>query len=436
MKLKVGRNFEFIYDNFVFDSESKQGFVLEGGSGAGKSWDILQFLMYYCQVNENKNKDILIFRRTYADLKKTVLKDFVKILKMYNLYDLSLHTKSHPQSYNLFGNVIFFTGLDGMGSHGERHDIIWGNEAMEIDFADFKQLNQRCNEAFFLDYNPSFTQHWVFDSVITRPDTKYIRTTQLDNPFLPAGQRNEIKAYEPWLPNSYEVTPDGVLLYKDEPITELNQPPPHPKNIEQGTADEFMWKVYGLGLRGAMQGQIFKLVTWIDKFPDLAYTFGLDFGFSSDETALVRFAKEGKNIYFELLIYQPIPTPDELDAALTAMGVSKYVPITCDSADRYVSEKHGVVQMVRDLFDRGWEVSKVSKTKSIMYWLTVMKSHKIHIVKNHLWGKMKIEQENYRFKEVNGILINQPIDGHDHGWSAARYALMSHELDNLSVDFE
>jgi hypothetical protein len=89
--------------------------------------------------------------------------------------------------------------------------------------------------------------------------------------------------------------------------------------------------------------------------------------------------------------------------------------------------------MVRDLFDRGWEISKVSKTKSIMYWITEMKSHKIHIVKNDLWRKFQLEQENYRFKEVNGILINQPIDGHDHAFSAARYALMSHALDNLEV---
>jgi len=150
-----------------------------------------------------------------------------------------------------------------------------------------------------------------------------------------------------------------------------------------------------------------------------------------------------------LLIYQPIPTPDELDAALTAMGVSKYVPITCDSADRYVSEKHGVVQMVRDLFDRGWEVSKVSKTKSIMYWLTVMKSHKIHIVKNHLWGKMQTFPTFLEGSVISTpslpvtfcssdskIKTFAPDNLHKYGWSAARYALMSHELDNLSVDFE
>lgn len=435
MRLQVGRNFEFILDNFVFDKPEKQGFVLEGGSGSAKTWDITQFLMYYCQMNENKNKDILIFRQFYADLKKTVLKDFVKILKMYGLYNEAHHVKSHPQAYHLFGNIIYFTGLDGMGSHGERHDIIWGNEGMELNFEDFKQLNQRCNEAFFIDYNPSFTQHWIFSNIIPRKDTFHIRTTQLDNPFLPTGQRNEILAYEPWEPGSYEVTNEGELLYNGKEVDDKNQPPPHMENINQGTADEFMWKVYGLGLRGAMRGQIFKNIKWIDKFPDhLAFTYGLDFGFVSDPTALVKFAKEGKDIYMELLIYTPISTPEALDESLKSVGVSKFVPITADSSDKYVSEKNGAVRMVRDLFDVGWEISKVSKTKAVIFWLQKMTGCRIHVVKNRLWQHVKTEQENYVYMEVNGIQINKAVESGAHFWDAGRYAFMSWDVDNMSAD--
>lgn len=716
---------------------------------SAKTYDTIQFLMYYCQVNEDKNKDILIFRQTYADLKKTVLKDFVKILKMYGLYNVANHTKSHPQNYNMFGNVIYFTGLDGMGSHGERHDIIWGNEGMELNFEDFKQLNQRCNEAFFIDYNPSFTQHWIFNSIIPRRDTFHIRTTQLDNAFLPKGQRDEILAYEPWEPGSYHVTSEGEMMYNGLEIDDKNQPPPHMENINQGTADEFMWKVYGLGLRGAMRGQIFKNIHWIDKFPgELAFTYGMDFGFvcftgdtliktergdinikdvavgdkvltrqgyrrvlnrfdngikpvikkqiefdfgykeisatfehnfnvngkwkqfgklenqdnlcllsnstdtntvdtqkeniqttisengavgktqkakgytmlfisflkeiflmgfifttkittllitipiiwlalllvntvklimflrrtcsltsrnkidkktgtlkktgktegpllqkdcltmkecvsnaqhsskqqtrtkdfvqknatingnilpklirlkcnaklaiqnlwatsilnpkravinahmsyqqitglktsaprlervydlhiegvheyfangilvhNCDPTALVKFAKEGRNIYMELLLYKPISNPEDLDAALTALGVSKFVPITADSSDRYTSERHGSVKMVRDLFDLGWEISKVSKTKAVIFWLQKMTGCKIHVVKNHLWQNVKTEQENYVYMEINGIQVNKAVEHGAHFFDGGRYAFMSWDTDNLSADF-
>lgn len=438
MRLKVAVNFEFLLDNFSFEkseAQDKQGFVHEGGSGSAKSYDIIQFLMYYCQMNEGKNKDILVFRQTYADLKKTILKDFVKILKMYELYDVKNHKKSHPQSYELFGNIWYFTGLDGVGSHGERHDIIWGNEGMELNFDDFRQLNQRCNEAFFIDYNPSFTDHWIFDNIISRKDTKFFRSTQLDNPFLPKGQRQEILAYEPWESGSYYIE-DDTLMYNGTPITDTNQPPSNRLNIDSGTADEFMWKVYGLGLRGAMRGQIYKHVAYIDEFPrHLAFTYGLDFGFTTDPTALVKYAKEGRNVYLELLLYAPTETSEELHQALVALGISEYVPITADSADRYVSERKGVVQMVRELFDRGWEISKVSKTKGVTYWILDMKGYKIHIVMNDLVHHFKKEQQNYRWKEINGIQINQPIDGHDHAFSSGRYAHMSHDRTNIETDW-
>jgi PBSX family phage terminase large subunit len=437
MRLQVAKNFEFLLDNFSFEKaelQDKQGFVFEGGSGSAKTWDIIQFLMYYCQMNKDKDKDILIFRSTYAELKKTVLKDFIKILKRYGVYSLENHTKSHPQSYNLYGNIVYFTGLDGASSHGERHDVIWGNEGMGINFEDWKQLNQRCNELFIIDYNPSFTQHWIYDSIIPRKDTKFIKTTQLHNPFLPKGQRNEIFGYEPWETNSYQIEGDAVM-YQGVEVGESHQPPPNTENIEAGTADESMWRIYGLGLRGAMKGVILSRVKYIENWPShLPSIFGLDFGFTNDETALVRYAREGANIYVELLIYQPIDNPEDLDAMLTALGVSKYDPITADSADRYLKSGKEAVYMVRDLQEYGWEISKVSKTKRIVYWLQKLKKSVIHVVINDLSHHYKTEQQNYKWKEINGILINQPIDGFDHAITATRYARMSDDVNEFIVE--
>jgi phage terminase large subunit len=326
--------------------------------------------------------------------------------------------------------MIYFTGLDGTGSHGERHDIIWGNEGMELSFDDFKQLNQRCNEAFFIDYNPSFTEHWIYDSIIKRRDTVFFKSTQLDNPFLPQGQRDEIKAYEPYLRGSYEIEGNN-LTYLGKVVSDTNQPPPHPESVEAGTADEYMWKVYGLGLRGAMKGIIFPLVTYIDEFPShLPDMYGMDFGFTVDPTTLVKYGQEGMNIYLELLVYHPIENPEDIDAMLHALDISQHAPITADSSDRHTREKLGAVFMVRELFDYDWEIAKVSKTKNVMHWLLSMKKFKIHIVKNSLVHHARKEQENYRLKEINGIAINQPADGWEHFWDGARYAHMGHEQEN------
>src|SRR5688572_3009122 len=133
MRIKGTVNLEFLLEHFDFQKSKdqiKQGFVLEGGSGSAKTYDIIQFLILYCQHYKGRNKDILIFRDTLSELKKTVYKDFKKILLMYNLYSEANDILSPPIHYKLYGNIIYFSGLDVMGAHGERHDLIWGNEGV------------------------------------------------------------------------------------------------------------------------------------------------------------------------------------------------------------------------------------------------------------------------------------------------------------------
>ena len=230
-----GENLEFLLENFDVEkaykslqpgSQShKQGFVLEGGSGSGKTYDILQFLITICEGYFNKkNIDILIFRSTYAELKKTVLKDFLKILQLYGIYNVKDHVRTDPQSYRLYGNIVHFSGLDKISAHGERHDILYGNEGIDLDLDAFKQLNQRCNMCFFIDYNPSVTEHWIYDNIITRPDTKFFHSTLLKNYYLPAGQRKEIMSYEPTAENSFNPCFSGFWSGSRLPLTSIISP--------------------------------------------------------------------------------------------------------------------------------------------------------------------------------------------------------------------
>jgi hypothetical protein len=100
--------------------------------------------------------------------------------------------------------------------------------------------------------------------------------------------------------------------------------------------------------------------------------------------------------------------------------------VICDSSDKYTGENKGTVEMVSALRKFQVNASKVSKTKSVMFWLLSMKTKKIHIVKNHLYHQVKKEKENYRLKEINGMAINQPIDSFNHIWDSARYGHMAY----------
>lgn len=434
---KTSPNYKFLYKALTeqsYDSNDElksgaRGVVLEGSSRSTKTWSGVDLIMYICTQLETRCT-INIYRQTYSEFKTTLYDDFKTRLDDFGLPN-PFHDAKEVKSFKIGKNNIFFLGD---GKHGGGCDYAFYNEAMFIEKEVFDQSEMRCRKFWWMDYNPSFTEHWVFDSVIPRPDVWFLRTTFLDNHYLSPQERNKILSYEPWLPNSYEIRNNESLWYNGKLIDEQNYPPEHPTNIENGTADIFMWTVYGLGLRGAMEGVIFSNVNYINKFPEIAYTYGLDFGYTVDPSSLTRYAEDERNIWLELLLYKPTPTPEDLDIAFDAIGVERGLPITADSADKFTGQGKDTVEMVRGLRVLGWEVHKVSKKKGIMFGINNMRRKKIHIVKNHLVHHAKKEQENYRFKEVHGILINQPRDSYNHFWDSARYGHLGHS-NNYSIHY-
>lgn len=383
-------------DTLVVDAnKTYEGFVLPGGSRSSKTWSIIQFLISYCIKNNGKRKNILIARQQYSDLKDSVMKDFFDILNLYGIYVDANHLKSNPQKYILFGNTIHFSGLDTSGAHGKKYDVVWINEAFEADKEAFDQLEMRLTEFFILDYNPCFTEHWILSNVVTRSEVWVAPiSTQLNNPWLEQRIRNKILSYDP----------------------------SNPINVQQGTADDYMWQVYGLGIGAQPQGIIFPYVDWITEFPSgLDYWYGEDFGFTNDPSAIVKIAQRGLDVYLEKKLYTPTETSDTLNEAMFAVGIEKYLPITADSSDKFVSAKYGAQEMVKDLQKYGWNIQKASKKGNKVDWIRKLKEFHLHIV---ISPEFKKEQQSYRWRTVNGIQINEPIDKFDHLWTSVFYGLI------------
>ena len=164
--------------------------------------------------------------------------------------------------YRIKDSVIRFRGLDKMDvKEGHDCDIVYFNEMLDgVSRAQFDNITMRCTRMVIGDWNPKYTEHWAFHMEGAQ-DTIFTHTTYKDNPFCPAGVRRTIEGYEPT-----------------------------PENIAAGTADEWRWKVYGLGVRAAQEGLIFPDIDWIDEFPEdiERVVLGLDFGFTADPTACVR----------------------------------------------------------------------------------------------------------------------------------------------------
>ena len=414
-----------------------RGVALEGSSRSGKTWSGIDFIIWLCLFKEPSGCTINIYRETYNEFKTTLYDDFKRRLDDFGLPN-KFRDNDEIKSFKIGKSKIYFLGD---GKHGGGCDYAFFNEMMFIKQSVFDQVELRCRKFWWADYNPSVTDHWFFDRVLSRPDVAFLRTTFLDNPHISSGEKNKILSWEPWSPGSYIVKDSIILCYnkltnKVEPVTETNQPASHPENVSNGTADEFNWKVYGLGLRGAMKGVIFPQVEWINEFPeDKAPIYPNDFGFTTDPNVLCKYAEDDYNIWIEPLTYQPIENPVDLASLMEKLEIEKDAIIPCDSADKYTGENKGTVEMVRGLKQEGYtNAYKISKTKSVMFWLTSMKSKKIHIVINHLHKFALKEQQNYRMKEINGIAINQPIDKFNHLWDSARYGHIAHNSKTLILE--
>jgi hypothetical protein len=413
-----------------------RGTGLEGSSRSGKTWSGIDIIIWLCLFKETKGCTINIYRETYNEFKTTLYDDFKRRLDDFGLPN-KFKENDEIKSFKIGNSKIFFIGD---GKHGGGCDYAFFNEVMFIKKGVFDQVKIRCRKFWWADYNPSFTEHWFFDNALTRPDVAFLRTTFQDNKFISAQEHNEIVITEPWKSGSYIIKDDVVQCYnkqtgKVEPLSPTNQPPPHSENIKNGTADESYWRCYGLGLRGAMKGVIFPYVSWIDTFPeDKAIIYANDFGFTTDPNTLVRYAEDNFNIWIEPLCYEPIEDPDNLIEFYNSQGLKPNSSdtaedgdiIICDSADKYTGENKGTVEMVKSLRKALWNAKKVSKTKSVMFWLGSMKKKKIHIIKNHLYKQALKEQQNYKMREISGISINQPLDKFNHIWDAARYGHIAH----------
>lgn len=368
----------------------------EGGSRSGKTWDTLLFFVWYCAVNKDARKKIRIFRDTLVNCRTTVYEDFTQILHLLQLTPIAQIRESGAPRVELFGNTIYFHGLDDWRKvEGLPSDVLFFNEALEIDKKCCETLFMRCAELCILDWNPRYTQHWCFE-LQHRADALFFHSTYKDNKHLAQTIREGIEAYEPT-----------------------------PENIAAGTADEWRWKVYGLGVRAAMEGLVYPDVDWITEFPnDCEYVvLGMDFGFTNDPTALVRCGMRGRDLFVELLVYAPYDNPDNLAEACaphfqTRNGSELYA--YCDSADKYAKNPEG---MVFALNTRGLPCIKTKKyAGSIVDGIQAVKSFRLHIVENK---NARDEQGSYCYASVNGIRTNAPVDHSNHLWDAIRYVVQS-----------
>ena len=326
--------------------------------------------------------------------------DFQRVTKELELkVTPEINQNRAEQVYYINGTEFAFYGLDyPQKLHGRSQDRFWINETIECSKNAFNQLEMRTRKGGILDYNPSDDLHWIFD-VHKRDDVIVHHSTMLDNPFLPDTIVSKIKSYEP---------------------TE--------ENIRIGTADNYMWEVYGLGLPAKLQGSIFTNWEIVESIPWEANQLGLglDFGYSNHPSALIDVYQMNDEIYLDELIYEPELTNPDINKRMEDIGLDKSVDIIADSAEP---------KSIDELVNFGWNVRGAKKgADSINFGVDLMKSKKIHITARS--DNLIKEFRRYCWAtDKTGKSLNKPIDAYNHGIDATRYLVMEKLGQGVGIQF-
>ena len=366
-----------IQTNKVFNhliKSDKRIIVEQGGTRSGKTYNILLWLIFY-YTERNTAKTITICRKSFPSLRASVMRDFFDILREHDLYREEYHNKSSHE-YHLNGNLVEFISLDQPQKiRGRKRNLLYINEANELFYEDWQQLIFRTDGRIILDYNPSESFHWIYDRVIPREDCDFYQTTYRDNPFLDEKIKQEIER----------------LQYTDEDY----------------------WRIYGLGERGMSRATVFQFGT--SEIPQEAklLSYGLDFGFTNDPSAIVAIYQHGDNLYLDELLYRTGMTNRDLHNHLQSLGLDRRDEIFADSAEP---------KSIEELHRFGWNVKPTAKGQdSINAGIDILKRHKIFATPRS--NNLIKELQNYKWVEdKNGNLLNKPIDAFNHAIDALRYA--------------
>lgn len=359
----------------------------QGGSRSSKTWSIFQFFLLKALAGEKIV--ITIARDKLTWIKSTLLVDFKEITDMYGItVTPEININRAEQVYKVNGSEFAFFGLDYAEKlHGRTQDWFWLNEVMEIAKKHFDQIEMRTKIGGVLDFNPYDDLHWVFD-LEKRDDVEFIKSSMLDNPFLPEMIIDKIKSYEP---------------------TE--------ENIRKGTADNYMWEVYGLGNKAKLQGAVFENWDIVDDIPEEAkfVGYGQDFGYTNDPTTLVALYIMDNELYIDQLLYKKGLTNDDIVEEYKVNNLKYVDEIFGDSSEP---------KSIEEIRRRGYNIRGAKKgADSIMYGIGVLKEYKIHITKRSI--DLELELRRYKYQEDKmGRTINKPVDAYNHCIDALRYVAM------------
>lgn len=282
----------------------------------------------------------------------------------------------YTYTFETGSKIEFFSADQPSKVRGPRRDRLFINEANNVPYEAFDQLEVRTREYVYLDWNPT-TEFWFYDQVqVARDDVDHLIITYRDNEAL------------------------------DEAIV---------RSIEQRKTNKAWWQVYGEGQLGEIETRIYTGWSIVDDVPTEARLerYGLDFGYSNDPTAIVAiYYLNGRYIWDEITYQKGLSNKMIADILLQQPKAR----IVADSAEPKSIDELKSYKLTVVAANKG-PGSVLQGIQNVQQqWISVTK-RSVNIIKeyrNYVW-----------ITDKDGKILNEPLDIYNHTMDAGRYAMES-----------
>ncbi len=359
----------------------------EGGTASSKTWSILQLLILIAQ-HARRALLISIVSESLPHLKRGCIRDFFRILD--ESPDNNPRYNKTEQTYRFGNGVIEFFGADESDKvRGPRRDILFLNEANNIPWETARGLDIRTNKFTFADWNP-VSEFWVhqYESAEGRKISGWIQES--NSAYIHSTYKDALDVISPELVRDIE-------SYRDK--------------------DPNWWNIYGLGKLGKIEGLVYPFFNQVKELPHGDVFYGLDFGFSTDVTALVKNVIVGDNLYSQELVYERGLTNNDIADRMLELGIRKHEDeIWADSAEP---------KSIEEIFQRGFNIKGAPKGPgSVKYGRQKVNQY------HQFWTEDSLnaikEQRNHRYlPDKDGKLTDKTTHTFSHICDdARRYAVI------------
>ena len=350
--------------------------IIQGGTSASKTISIIQYLIDKAQTDKTATLTSIV-SESIPHLKRGALRDFKRIMQEHGYWnDNRWNATDSIYKFETGSEIEFFSADNADKLRGGRRDRLFLNEANNMTFDAFEQLEVRTKELIFIDYNPT-CEFWALTDVMGKRD---------DVDFL-------------------------ILTYKDnEGLSQeiIN-------SIEQRKNRKGWWKVYGEGQLGEVEGKIYKDWQIIDEIPHEARLErrGLDFGYTNDPSSLTDIYRYNGGFIFDEQIFQKGLSNKQIADAILALE-NPQILVVADGAEP---------KSIDEIKLYGVNIIAAQKGPgSVNQGIQFVQDQRISVTKRSV--NIIKEYRNYLWQtDKNGKIINIPEQGFDHSMDSIRYGL-------------